>query len=369
MAAAACSLGAEVSLFWIKSNGEIDRSKSTDNGATWPTTDYPGYAPTGTGVTQAAAAYKPNGDLALFFTDTSTLYLIKRISGAWQTRAQWDKTTGNLSGVAVIYDPPSGDWKLLVSGQDNNGNYKIWSLVYGDGGEVNAGNWSDLKEITCAPAGGNFEYRGLTLDKPDPLPGEGQGTSTYRCFFTEKFTGTEAYNRPFHSHTLPGISFLDNRWREPVPFDAESENGLAMAHDTNYIWISSPDGVWRARRVEENLDLSSDIIATSLKLKAESGELAVELRDDKGQYSQLLTQNSPLDIGCQIDFSPGYWTPAGNEYSSGLSFTLDAYEHTSSPGKASLILYAADGWNALEKWIARYQFRWNNPAIFPLKLP
>ena len=59
MAVAACSLGAEVSLFWVKTTGEIDRIKSTDNGATWQAVDYPGYAPSGA-VTQMAAAYNPN---------------------------------------------------------------------------------------------------------------------------------------------------------------------------------------------------------------------------------------------------------------------------------------------------------------------
>ena len=45
MAVASCALNSEVSLFWVKSNGEISRIKSTDNGTTWSVHDYPGYAP------------------------------------------------------------------------------------------------------------------------------------------------------------------------------------------------------------------------------------------------------------------------------------------------------------------------------------
>ena len=351
---AACSLGAEVSLFWIKSNGEINLLKSLDNGTTWQSIEYPGYSPTND-VSGLAAAYKPNGDLALFFTVNSVLYIIKRISGVWQSREAWDKTAGDLTGVTAYYD---GDWKLLVCGRDTAGNFKVWSLVYGDGDEVSAGTWSNLKEIASAPADGAYEYNNLFLDKPDE----------YRCFYVEKFTGTESYSRPFWSHTLPDTSFLENRWREPVPFATESPSGLALAHHGTEAWLSMPSGVWRAGLAEESLDLSKDVLAVkAVNIPLSPGGIQgdfpfiVELRNDRGRYSQLLAQNSPLAIGCRIDFSPGYRTSQGNEYSSGLSFTLQAYEHTCSGGKAGLLLYAADGWTALENWIARYQFRWNKP--------
>jgi len=157
-------VGTEVSLFWVKDNGEISRQRSTDNGATWLAVDYPGWAPSGA-VGQMAAAYKPDGDLALFFNDGNVLYVIKRTGGAWQSRTAWNKTTGLLSGVAAVY--ADGDWKLLVSGQDTADNFKVWSLVYGDGGEYPAGSWSDLKEIVTAPYDGGFRYGGVFLDRPD----------------------------------------------------------------------------------------------------------------------------------------------------------------------------------------------------------
>jgi hypothetical protein len=359
MAVAICSLSAEASLFWIKSNGEIDRSRSANNGYSWPTTDYPGYAPSGSGVTAAAAAYKPNGDLALFFTDTAALYIIISISGVWQARTAWNKMAGSLSGVSTTYD---GDWKLLVSGTDTSGNPKIWSIIYGDGREEAFGSWSALKEIVSAPSGGGYEYKGIFLDKMNTETEEEQGITSYRCFFSENYIGNEANSRPFASYTLPNTAFLDNRWREPIPFNADNENGLAMAQDTDYAWLSSPDGVWRAEKENESLDLSENITASSLKLEQGNGELSVEIRNDKGQYSDLETSHSPLYTGCRIDFSPGYRTHIGKEYCSGLSFTLEAYEYGSSPGKAILTLYAADGWRTLENWIARFQLRWNQTA-------
>ena len=71
-------------------------------------------------------------------------------SGEWQTKAAWDKNTGDLSGVAVVYD---SDWNLFVTGKDSDSNFKLWSLVYGDGGEVSADTWSPLKEFASAAAG------------------------------------------------------------------------------------------------------------------------------------------------------------------------------------------------------------------------
>jgi len=89
----------------------------------------------------------------------------------------------------------------------------------------------------------------------------------------------------------------------------------------------------------------------------------VELDNSEGQYASLGERElEPLDIGCQIELSPGYTTTQGNEVSSGLAFSIDGYEHTSSGGKAGLIIYASDGWSLIQNWRARHQFRWNKTS-------
>jgi len=344
--AACCSLGAEVSIFWIKSNREIYQQKSTDYGVNWASPELIDYSPT-TAIYGIAAAYKPNGDLALFFADQSKLYVKKYVGGVWQTKTCWDKATGDLSGVATIYD---GDWNLLVTGKDSSGNFKSWSLVYGDGGEVAAGTWSALKEFASAPSDGNFEYHRAFMDKPD----------VYRCFFVERFTGTEAYNRPFWSHSVADTKFIDNLWHEPVPFNLSSEYGMAIAHHGDYCWLSTPDGVWRAGLGQESLDLSADVLSLRQELGESQGRLVIELRNDDGRYASPGSgELKILDIGGQLEVNLGYVTSQGGEVSSGLAFWLDAYEHTSAGGVSSLILYASDGWSLMENWRARHQFRWN----------
>ena len=346
IAVAAASLGPEVSIFWVKTNRELRRIKSTDYGASWGSAELIDLTPS-TSVYGLAAAYKPNGDLAIFFADQSALYVKKQVGGQWQARVAWDKTTGTLSGVAAIYD---GDWDLMVTGRDSAGNFKLWSEIYGDGGNIPPGVWSALKELASAPAVGAFEYRHPFLDKPD----------VYRCFFIEKFTGTEPYSRPFWTQAIPGNAFSAGLWQEAAPFDLASEYGLAMAYHGDSAWLSCPCGVWMASLTTPSLDLTADVVSVRQETGEISGSLTIELRNDEGKY------NAPgegdlavLDIGGGIELGPGCVTPEGNEYSAGPAYRLEAYEHTSSGGRAGLLLYARDGWKALADWRVRQPYRWN----------
>ncbi len=346
---AAGSLGVEVSIFWIKSDRSIYQLKSSDCGLSWGAPQLIDYSPT-TAINGIAVSYRPNGDIGLFFADQDTLYAKQRRNGIWQDKVAWDKTSGELSGVAAEYD---GDFNLFVTGQDTEGNFKLYSLIYGDGQEVAAGTWSELKEFARAPADGKFEYRQAFMARPD----------TYRCFFVEKFGGTEAYARPFWSHSVADTKFGDNLWREPVPFDLSCEYGLAIAHHGSYGWLSHPGGVWRAKLTEESLDLSAALLSVRQETGQEEGRLTVELDNSLGQYATPGEgELSALDIGCQLEFSPGYVTAAGSEASSGPAYWITAWEHTSAHGKASLILHARDGWNLTKNWRARHQLRWNKTA-------
>jgi hypothetical protein len=348
-AIAAASYNAEVSIFWINGSRELRRIRSTDYGASWLSPELIDYSPS-TDVHGLAAAYKSNGDLAVFFTDQMTLYIKKRISGNWQTKAAWDKSTGSLSSIAAVYN---SDWDLLVTGQDSNGNYKVWSLIYGDGGEGLAGVWSNLKELASAPAGGDFEYSGVFMDKPD----------VYRAFFIEKFSGIQSYNRPFWTYSIPNTGFTDSLWCEPVPFNLSSGYGLAISHFGNYCWLSNTNGVWRSSLVEASLDVSADILSVKCETLPKESRLLIDLRNDDGRY------RSPgegylyvLKIGSQIEFSPGYVTALGKEASPGIVFWLDGWEYINSGNNSCFTLHAVDGWHLLGSWRARHQFRWNKDS-------
>ena len=216
-----------------------------------------------------------------------------------------------------------------------------------------AGDWSELKEFATAPSDGDYEYRAAFMAKPD----------VYRGFFIEKFGGNKSYNRPFWSHSVAESKFIDNLWHEPVPFNLVSLYGLAITHHGDYGWLSAPNGVWRAKLTVESLDLSADVLSLKEELAPKMGGLSLELSNDDGNYSAPGEGDiSLLDIGGQLEFSPGYVTPQGNELSSGPAFIVESYEHTSAGGKASLVVNAADGWSLIENWRARHQFRWNKQS-------
>ncbi len=346
LAVATCALGSGVSVFWIRNDRAIYQQKSTDYGATWGSPVIIDYAPSDE-VYTASATYEANGDLALFFNSESTLWVKKLVNGIWQDKTPWDKTTGNLSGIACVHE---GDFNLLVTGRDSTGNFKLWSLVYGDGGDVALGTWSNLKEIASAPSGGEFEYRQVFMTKAD----------TYRAFFAERFTGIQAYSRPFWMNLLPDTPFLDSLWREAVPFDVTADYGVALAKHEDYLWLTSPFGVWRAKFEETSLDLSPDVTLLRLELGENRGRAVIELRNDDGRYTSPGSGAlKALSLSSEISVSPGYRTTLGNEVSSGLAFELREFAHSSSGGKASLVLYTSDGWGLLEEWEARYQMRWN----------
>jgi len=340
---AAASLGADVSVFWIKGDRKIQRIVSTDNGETWSAAQLVDYSPT-TAIYGISAAYKANGDLALFFANQSTLYVKKLVGGQWQTKSAWDKTAGNLSGVSAVYD---NDWNLFITGEDSEGNFRLWSMIYGDGGDIPAGNWGELKTFAEAPSDGNFSYRHAFLDKPD----------SFRCFYIEKFSGNEAYSLPFQAHTTG--SFADNLWYEPQPFNPPSGYGLALAHDNNNCWLSCASGVWRAPLAVQSLDMSQDIISLKQGTEGYESRLTVELINDNAGFALL---PAPLDIGCRLDFSLGYITAAGNETSSGQSYTLESHEYVNTNGSSKLVLYAVNAWDNISRWTAKQQFRWNKDA-------
>jgi len=349
IAVAAASCGAEVSIVFINGSKEIQIIKSSDNGINWGSPQLIDYSPSAS-VFGLTAAYKTNGDIALFFIDQSTVYVKKYTGDSWQAKTAWDKGTGNLSGISAVYD---SDWNLMITGQDTMGNYKVWSLVYGDGGDVPSGIWTALKGFAPAPSDSDFEYQGIFLDKAD----------THRVFFTEKYKGTESCNRPFWSYSIPDTGYQSNLWHEPVPFNLSSEYGLAIAHHGDYCWLSMPSGVWRALLTEQSLDLSTDIVALRQEAMPQQGTLMAGLRNDGGQYvSPGEGELVVLDTGCQLDFSPGYVTSQGNEKSPGLKYWLESYEHTRENGRSTCVIHAVDGWSFLKKWQARYQFRWNKDS-------
>lgn len=337
VAVACAALAAEVSICWIKSDRSIRRVKSVNYGASFGAPELIDYSPT-TACGGIAAAYKPNGDLALFFADQATLYVKKRVGGAWQAKAAWNKSTGALSGVACAYD---GDWNLVITGRDSSGNFRLWSLVCGDGGTLPAGAWGELTELAASPAAEGFEFRAAFLDRDD----------VYRCAYVEKFTGTEACSRVYLASTVPGSAFDDCLWTEPEPLEISGDYGVSIIHSAGALWLTSANSVRRAVSDNDEADLTASAAGVSLDLAETEGKAVIEL--DNSALSP-----PPAAPGDEIRVSPGYITESGAETGGSLSFTVRRVERRG--GK--IIIEASDGWQALRDWRSRNLLRWNASA-------
>ena len=108
------------------------------------------------------------------------------------------------------------------------------------------------------------------------------------------------------------------------------------------------------------MDITTDVMRVREDLTKTKGAMTVDLNNEDGKYAfPGQGELAVLSEGCCLEFSPGYITLEGQEYSGGQYFNIISFEHTSAGGKAALVIHAEDSWQALENWQAGCQFRWN----------
>lgn len=342
--------GAEAMLFYVApapNSDSVYYRQSNDYGQSWG----PGYsagAPSpASPVGWLAAAYKPNGDLALFATAGTSLFVKTRTSGVWSDWQQWTNQLSQYTGVAVAYQ---GDWNVAVSGKKASGLGGVWTAIYGDGYSETAGTWAILRELTLSSTTANIQFRCPSLAYSD----------VYRLFFVEKHTGQEAYSRPFWGHTLPGDDFSANLWREPGPFDLASEYGVAIAIGATP-WLSTPSGVWQGTTAAATVEVTADVVGLLVQITPFGGRARVELDNSGGKYNSLGSGAlAAIKEGSQLRISPGYYTTAGAESSAGPAFWIEGWEYLKDSRGSRLSLIGQDGWGLAQAWRARRQFAWSS---------
>jgi hypothetical protein len=338
------SRGFRVLLFYVDTDQvTICVRESTDYGATFGSAV--SITTAGASIGWLAAAINNSDVVCLFYSVSGTIYAVKRTGGTWGSPSAWTNSAAAVAGIGCTY---LGDWNLVACGQDSAGKNKVWTCVFGDGYSQSPGSWSSLAELAVASPGSNMEFRCPYVDLCD----------VFRLFFVEKYGGTASYSRPCWSHSLATAEFVSNLWREPVPFNLTSDYGVAIAHSSSYVWLSTPYGVWRAPLVPASLDVTDDVIALSAQASPASGKIQIDLRNDDGRYSIL---PSLIKLGSEIRLSPGYRTTSGAEVSSGPAYWIEGWTYLSAMShepRAILRLFASDSWGLLERWKARHQFAW-----------
>lgn len=323
--------GTRALLFCVGTDGHtIYLRESSDSGQTLGAATALATAPAA--VTWLAAGLKSDGTALLLYSVGADVYSLKRSSGVWGPPQPWSNSVAAVTGLACHY---FGDFNVLVAGSDSSGASRLWTCIYGDGLSQTTDTWSELREVMLASPGSSVTYRAPFLTLVD----------TYRLFAVEKYTAGQPYSRPYWSHSAPASDFIDNLWREPVPFDLTSEYGVALAADATHAWLSTPYGVWRAPFSAPAVDLTADVLELTLTEDAASNWGRLVLRNDDGRYLNLPSgPYAAIRLGSEVAVAPGYQTASGPRVSSGPAYWIEGIEYTSDGGEAALVLHLIGGW-------------------------
>ncbi len=271
---AVASSGANVLLFYVDTDGVTVRLReSSDHGTTFAAATT--IATAGANVEWMAAALKNDGTALVIYSAGAVVHTVKRNSGVWGSPAAWSNSVASITGLGCVYQ---NDFNVAVAGTDAVGNAKLWTAIYGDGYSQAVGAWATLSELTTANAGSNVSFHAPFLAYPD----------VFRLCFVEKYTGTEAYSRPYFSYSPATADYVNNLWREPFPLlDLASSFGLSIAYGGSYAWLSSPNGVWRAALDTPALEVTVDVTELAADDRPGSGRLRLSLHNGDGRYLNL----------------------------------------------------------------------------------
>jgi hypothetical protein len=348
---ASCAYGLKVAQAYIKSTRALYLRESTDGGASWGS--WSNITSTAsTSINGFSMAYKPNGDLGMFWIDQQTIVREIRTGVSWSGKINYNPFSQTLSGIAVIYNE---DWELVVTGKDADEQWSVWSIVFGDGNRVAAGTWSDFEVIIARETTEPYEYSAPFLARTD----------TTRLYFVESVTIDEQTNHVFYSQMPPSAHHDEGLWLEPVPMEPETDYGLAICEDGSHAWLTNANSVYWADSTDDELDITSKLLIVDANQSPDiqRGTLKISVDNTAGIY------NSFARIGDEITLGIGYKTGEGDEYSEMSSFWITHYELRSpeykfwyaifAPGiLGTLYIEAEDAWGFLRRYKTRRPYTW-----------
>ncbi len=283
----------------------------------------------------------------LFYAETDgTVYAVRWNGSTWGTPAAWTNTVLEVTGLATAY---LLDWQVIVTGRLEASTRAVWACRYGDGINQTIDTWGALKVVTDAAGTAGFRFKAPSVDV----------SSDFRLFFLEVFSGDAAYNRVQWSTLELTHDFNEEQWREPVTFDFEDAEGVALALDATTLWLVSAAGVWLSTLPgHAQIDVSADVVKADVRIDQDGGGVELELDNADGSYTAYGAGSlGALQRGARLQLTPGYRTSAGAEAPTPYAYWVDAIE-LETGARPRLRLRARDGWSLLANWRARRQFAW-----------
>lgn len=305
--------------------------ESTDSGASFGSAS--ALVATG-GVTAVGCAIREDGAALATWATGGTLYTASRASGgSWGSPAAWTHSLDAINAVAVS---DGEDWTILASGEDGDGSPGCWSTRFGSGVGGPPGHWSALAPVIVASPGLDVSYRATGLAH----------AGAPRAFLVESYAGAGAFDRAMLATGLAGGAFEDGEWRDPLPFEHASPWGIAAAASGTHAYLASASGVWHADVGGSPVDVTASVLAAHYEASAKAERLRLTL-----DASSLA---SVLQVGTEVEFSPGYVTDAGYEFASGRTLWVTAVEQR----RGEVHLAAEGALGRLARWRAPRQISW-----------
>jgi len=309
----------------------IQVRESTDSGATFGSAT--SVATVGS-VTAVGCAIREDGAAIAVWAAGGVVYVSSRpAAGSWGSPAAWSHSLDAVNAIAVS---DLEDWAILVSGEDDDGAPGCWSTRYGSGVGGPPGHWSALAPVLVGSPDLDVSYRATGLAQPGAA----------RALLVESYAGTGAFDRAMLASGLAGGAFEDGEWRDPMPFEHASPWGVAAAALAPHAYLASSSGVWHAEVGGTPVDVTPSVLAAHYQADTRSERLRLIL-------DASLLGTSP-EVGIEIEFSPGYLTDAGYEFSLGRILWVTTVERQ----RGEVHVTAEGALGRLARWQAPRQIAW-----------
>jgi len=341
---AIAAYGARVYIFYRTTGNVLWKYYSHDYGQSWNNAQLVDYAD----VLSMAAAWWGTGNIVVCFAVKAGQQngIVLDSSDQSTTEHTWlgsvNHPFSTTLGIGASYTPDHVD--IVIAALEAGDPYNLYGLYRQQ--FDNTYTFSDVEPFITSPAGEDITYEYPDCHNPASV----QDYENTQLTAVEKYSGTTAYTMPLICHSVTGSAFSSMAFTEPKPFlNITSNFGLRTSSTSDYWWLERPDGVWRAPRAAGTpLDLTQDI----LSLRAERGNLVIELDNSSAQYSTPPAKRS------EVVLKLGYKTPSGDEAVEVGRYWIDSWEYSSTPNMSTLTLVCLDGWGLADKWTARFQMRW-----------
>ena len=285
-----------------------------------------------------AIAYKnTTGDLCVFWEDSNGVGRRRRTAGVWGSALVWTQSANSVNGLAAIR---AGDFCLVVTGTDTSDRPFVRTLILGDGASFPVDTWTAFFIVIQAE-----DDQDVTFQAPFLHAGP-----AWWITYVEKFSGSPSYTRGYWTTRLLHEAFSpgDWEWLDPVPFDNDSQEGLAVSSDAETVYYSRPAFVWEAPVSPSPgpLNMSADLIEATIVEDGLRGRGEFVFDNAGGQYAG---PPAPIELHRDLDIGLGYDTL----FSRPPRQTVVGWEYRRSGGRSTFVLFT----NGPDYWLERSRSR------------